>query len=42
MVLLRIATALVDDLTRLAVGIIWRGAVLALFLIPIWGIYRAF
>lgn len=41
MVILRIANALLDDLTRLAVGIIWRSAVLALFIAPVWGIYHA-
>jgi hypothetical protein len=42
MVILRIANALLDDLTRLAVGVIWRAAVLALFIAPVWGIYHAF
>ena len=40
MVFLRLANALIDDLTRLAVGVIWRGAVLALFLTPIWWVVK--
>jgi hypothetical protein len=40
MVFLRLANALIDDLTRLAVGIIWRGAVLALFIGPIWWVVK--
>jgi len=38
MVILRIANALLDDLTRLAVGIIWRAAILSPI---IYGVYRA-
>jgi len=36
MVFLRLANALIADLTQLALGVIWRMAVLALFLFPIY------
>jgi len=36
MVILRIAAAFVDDLTRIALGAIWRVAFLALIFLPIW------
>ena len=38
MVFLRLANALIDDLTRLAVGVIWRLAILSPI---IYGVYRA-
>jgi hypothetical protein len=39
MTVLRIAAALVDDLTGLATGAIWRLALLAVLLLPIWVFY---